>query len=184
MANVFISSGQQHIFDAVLKGIGRLGYGSALLQQEYEFTDWFSAVSGTSVVPAAAFGRTPVDYDSACIAIFLENSNRPPITFRALGAPFAIEVHDGGIVPWTIGRDQHTTRPSSVRIPAAAMDRFFRSMKQRWGPAEVLRAKNIGKPVGPTELDWVDLGLIPALEAEISTKLDRLLREALLTGQQ
>src|SRR5947209_825317 len=126
MPDVFISSGQQRVFDAVLKSIGRLDYGGELLQRDYEFTDWFSTGSETSMVPAVAFGRTPVDYDSACIAIFPENRDRPPITFRALGAPFAIEVHDDGIVPWTIGRDQHTTRPSSGRIPVDAMDRFFR----------------------------------------------------------
>jgi hypothetical protein len=184
MANIFISSGQQRVFDAVLNCIGRLNYRGALLQKEYEFTDWFSTTSGTSIVSAAAFGRTPVDYDSACIAVFPQNTSRPPITFRALGAPYAIEVHDDGIVPWTIGRDQDTTRPSNSRIPTGAMDRFFQSMKQRWSPDEVLRAKNVGKPVGPAELDWIDLGLIPALEDEISRKLDRLLREALLAGQQ
>ena len=184
MSNFFNSSGQQRVFDAALNSIGRLGYRGELLKRDYEFTDWFSTVSGTSIVPAAAFGRTPVDYDSACIAIFPVNQDWPPNRFRALGAPFAIEVHDDGIVPWAIGRDQHVTRPSSGRIPAAAMDRFFQSIKQRWGPEEVLRAKNVGNPVGPTELDWIDLGLIPALESEISIKLERLLREALLAGQQ
>lgn len=181
---MLLSNRQQRVFDAVVSGIGRLGYRDALLQRDYEFTDWFSSVSGASRIPAAAFGRTPFDYDSACIGVFLTGDTGSPLRYRALGAPFAIEVQEDGIVPWSIGRDESTTRPSCGRIPAAAMDRFFSSIRQKWSPAEALRAKNIGKPVGPAELDWVDFGLIPALEDEISGKLDRLLREALVAGQR
>ena len=59
------------------------------------------------------------------------------------------------------------------------MEAFFRAIEKKWGPDAVMRAKNIGTPVGPAELDWVDTGLIPALEAEVGTKLDRMLRRAL-----
>lgn len=184
MLDTICSHRQQRVFDAVLSGFERMGYCGSLLQRDYEFTDWFSSAAERSTVPAAAFGRTPTDYDSACIAVFLQSTGVVPLSFRALGAPFAIEVQDDGIVPWGIGRDERTTRPSSGRIPAAAMDRFLRSIEKKWSPSEALRAKNLGKPVGPAELDWVDLGLIPALEAEISAKLDRMLHEALLAGQQ
>lgn len=180
-----ITSERQHrIFNAVLSSIGRLGYRGPLLERNYQFTDWFGSTAEQSSIPAAAFGRTPVDYDSACIAVFFQNGGSPPLRYRALGAPFAIEVQDNGIVPWFIGHGTDSTRQAGNRIPADAMDRFFRDIAQRWSPVEVLRAKNIGKPVGPTEIDWVDRGLIPALEKEISGKLDRLLREALTAGQK
>lgn len=184
MLDTICSHRQQRIFDAVLSGFERMGYRGNLLQRDYDFTDWFSNSNNRATIPAAAFGRTPTDYDSACIAVFFQDAAATPLRFRALGAPFAIEVQEEGIVPWNIGRDASTTRPSSGRIPAAAMDRFFRSIEKKWSPPEALRAKNLGKPVGPAELDWVDLGLIPALEAEISAKLDRLLGEALLAGQK
>lgn len=64
------------------------------------------------------------------------------------------------------------------------MERFFEAIKTKWSPDAVLRAKNIGQTVGPTEIDWVDLGLIPALESEISRKLDRILRNALHDAQR
>ena len=64
------------------------------------------------------------------------------------------------------------------------MRRFFDAIKTKWNPDAVLRAKNIGQSVGPMEIDWVDLGLVPALENEISRKLDRLLRNALMEGQR
>ncbi|MCX6904727.1 MAG: hypothetical protein NTW03_14845 [Verrucomicrobia bacterium] len=182
MNDTIFSERHQRIFNAVLSGMGRLGYRGSLLQRDYQFTDWFEATSEPSTVPAAGFGRTPVDYDSACIAVFFQSGGCPPLRYRALGAPFAIEVQQDGIIPWLVGHEASATQPASNRIPVEAMDRFFDSIQHKWSPEEVLRAKNIGKPVGPTEIDWVDRGLIPALEKEISTKLDRLLREALTAG--
>lgn len=184
MLNTIPSERHERLFNAALKGIEHLDYRGDLLERDYRFTDWFAATSESSTVPAAAFGRTPTDYDSACIAVFYQNGGSAPLRYRALGAPFALEVQADGIVPWFIGRDAESTHRIGNRIPAAAMERFFRDIRQKWSPAEVLRAKNIGKPVGPTEIDWVDRGLIPALEKEISTKLDRLLREALAAGQK
>jgi hypothetical protein len=184
MHDSITSESQQRVFNAVLSSIGRLGYRGPLLERNYQFTDWFGSMAEQSTIPAAAFGRTPVDYDSACIAVFFQNGASTPLRYRALGAPFAIEVQENGIVPWFVGHGTDSTRQAGNRIPADAMDRFFRDIAQKWSPAEVLRAKNIGKPVGPTEIDWVDRGLIPALEKEISGKLDRLLREALIAGQK
>jgi len=183
MPEILHSERQDHVFNAVLRGLGRLGYRDELLRRSYSFTDWFASEPETPTVPAAAFGRSPEDYDSACIAVLFNGRTQEVSRCRALGAPFAIEVHEDGIVPWRIGRDDRTTQPTSGRIPAAAMDRFFRAIETKWSPGAVLRAKNIGKPVGPAELDWVDTGLIPALEAEVSTKLDRMLRRALQDGR-
>jgi hypothetical protein len=171
------------VFNAVLRGLGRLGYRDELLHRNYSFTDWFASEPEAPTVPAAAFGRSPEDYDSACIAVLFNGRTQEVSRCRALGAPFAIVVQDDGIVPWRIGRDDRTTQPTSGRIASAAMERFFRTIETKWSPGAVLRAKNIGKPVGPAGLDWVDTGLIPALEAEVSTKLDRMLRRALQDGR-
>lgn len=183
MSEILQSEQQDRVFNAVLRGLGRLGYRDELLHRNYSFTDWFATEPEAPTVPAAAFGRSPEDYDSACIAVVLNGRAQEVSRYRALGAPFAIEVQDDGIVPWRIGRDDRTTQPTSGRIPAAAMERFFRAIETKWSPGAVLRAKNIGKPVGPAELDWVDTGLIPALEAEVSTKLDRMLQRALQEGR-
>ncbi len=171
------------MFNAVLRGLGRLGYRDELLRRNYSFTDWFASDPETPTVPAAAFGRSPEDYDSACIAVLFSGATQEVFRCRSLGAPFVIEVQEDGIVPWRIGRDERTTQPTSGRIPAAAMEQFFRALEGKWSSSAVLRAKNIGKPVGPAELDWVDTGLIPALEAEVSTKLDRMVRRALQDGR-
>ena len=184
MPEAFRSDRQKRLFDAVLSGVDQLGYHGVLTQRDYEFTDWFEPNAPTSRIPAAAFGRTPVDYDSACLAVFLQNGGSAPLRYRALGAPFGIEVQEDAIIPWSIGHVASATRHAANRIPAAALDRFFKSVAGKWGPAETMRAKNIGTSSGPAEMDWIDLGLIPALEAEISGKLDALLRSALSAGQK
>lgn len=175
------------MFDGVLTELGRLGYSGDLLQQAYDFNDWFSPDTPARQVAAAGFGRKPLGYDSACVAAFLSSPDprQSLIGLRALGAPFAIEIREDGVIPWSIGLDETTTHQSAAgRIPPDALRRFFDAVKTKWNPDAVLRAKNIGQSVGPTEIDWVDLGLIPALESEISRKLDRLLKNALLDGQR
>lgn len=181
MFDEFRSERQKRMFEAVLSGVKSLGYRRDLCVQGYAFSDWFSGGGEKITVPAAAFARHPSDYDSACIAIFLQSGN--PRQYRSLGAPFGIEVQDNGIVPWVIGRDQATTRAPIGRIPADAFGRFIASVKGKWSPRQVLRAKNIGKDSGTNELDFVDLGLIPALEGEIRQKLHAMLSEALKAGQ-
>jgi len=175
------------VFDGVLTELGRLGYSGELLQEAYDFNDWFVPNAPARQAAAAGFGRKPLGYDSACVAAFFSNPDPKSslLGLRALGAPFAIEVRDDGVVPWSVGVDETTTHQSTAgRIPAGAMRRFFDAIQTKWSPDAVLRAKNIGQSVGPTEIDWVDLGLIPALENEISQKLDRLLRNALIDGQR
>jgi hypothetical protein len=183
----FTSDRQQCVFDGVLTELGRLGYSGELLQQAYDFNDWFSPDAPARQVAAAGFGRKPLGYDSACVAAFLSSPTprQTLIGLRSLGAPFAIEIRDDGLIPWSVGVDETTTHQSAAgRIPADAMRRFFDAIKTKWNPDAVLRAKNIGQSVGPTEIDWVDLGLIPELENEISRKLDRMLKNALHDAQR
>lgn len=183
MTETFRSDRQKRLFESVVSGVEALGYGGKLCQKGYEFSDWFGGSGERIRIPAATFARQPADYDSACVAVFLQNGGGPPLRYRSLGAPFGIEVQEDGIVPWTIGRDAATTRAPIGRIPADALDRFFASIQRKWSPPEVLRAKNIGSGVTPAEIDWIDMGLIPALEGEISGKLDGLLTQALSAGQ-
>lgn len=184
MPEPFRSDRQKRLFDSVLSNVASLGYGRGLCVRGYEFTDWFSGGAERVSVPAAAFARQPTDYDSACVAVFLQNGGGPPLRYRSLGAPYAIEVQEDGMIPWSIGRDETAMRAPVGRIPADAMDRFFAAIEKKWSPSEVLRAKNIGRGTQSGELDFVDLGLVTALEGEISRKLDGLLTRAISAGQK
>jgi type I restriction-modification system DNA methylase subunit len=175
----FTSSPQETLFNGVLANLGKLGYQGELLQTEYSFLDWFQPDNPTRVVPAAAFGQTPQSYDSACVAVLLSNGRfGAPLVAesRALGAPYAFEVRDDEVVTWVVGRDEASSR-ELLHIRPAELDAVFETNQGKWGAADVLRSKGIAFRLGPRQLDFIDLGLIPALEHQISSKLDRILRE-------
>jgi len=179
MTGRFQSAQQEALFKAVLHNLQRLGYRDELLQKDYPFVDWFEHGNPERVAPAAAFGQTPQSYDSACFAVLLSNgdSGLPLIgRCRALGAPYAFEVREDVIVNWLVGRDLHNSK-ELFRIPPDAIDRAFQDHQEKWTGADVLRTKGISFKLGPRQLDFIDLGLIPALEQQISSKLDLILRE-------
>ena len=181
MLMAFKSTRQEAIFGAVLKNLGELGYKDELLQKDYAFVDWFQPNNPVRTIPAAAFSQTPHSYDSACIAVVLSNGKcgRPLIVEnRALGAPYAFEVTEKEVVHWRVGKDQESSR-ELLRISPDQIARTFEENRSRWAAPDVLRSKSIGFKLGPRQLDFIDLGLIPALERQISTKLDIILREVI-----
>ena len=169
---------QQRNFNTILSELGKLGYGEELLKREYPMRDWFQTGQIVQKVDAAAFGQIPASYDSACFAVLLSNGesgSKLISRYRALGAPRAFEVRPDCVVHWKVSpspsdRDrQEVIKPSEI-IAA------FRQNTSAWKPESVLRAKNITAP-GPRQLDFVDIGLISALEENIREKLDPLLSE-------
>lgn len=177
----FRSAHQEALFNGVLANLQRLGYQGELLQTEYRFLDWFKPDNPNRVVPAAAFGQTPQSYDSACFGVLLSNGQFGAHLIaesRALGAPYAFEVRDDEVVNWVVGRDEASSR-ELLHIRPNELDSVFESHQSKWGAADVLRSKGIAFRLGPKQLDFIDLGLIPALEHQISSKLDRVLREVL-----
>ena len=169
-----------------MKCLRRLGFNGELLQEHYAFNDWFLSSAPRREV-CAAFGQTPLSYDSACFAIL---PTAAPVTpnvianYRALGAPLALEIHEDCMIPWRVGRDAESTNQFAGRIPLNAIESAFDQRKSQWSPDSILRAKNVGLPSAPRQLDFIDLGLIPALEEEISQKLHELLNETLAQAQK
>jgi type I restriction-modification system DNA methylase subunit len=181
MSPGFRSVHQETLFKGVLANLQRLGYQGELLQTEYSFLDWFKPDSPHRVVPAAAFGQTPQSYDSACFAVLLANGRygaQLVAESRALGAPYAFEVRDDEVVNWVVSHDEASSR-ELLRIRPNELDEVFERHQSKWGAADVLRSKGIAFRLGPKQLDFIDLGLIPALEHQIRSKLDRILREIL-----
>jgi hypothetical protein len=181
----FISERHQRTFRETLSCLRHLGFHGQLLQENYRFNDWFVPDNPSRQVPAAAFGQTPLSYDSACFAVLLPEGQQVPsqiLDYRALGAPFALEVREDSVVHWRVGRDASQVRALG-QIPADALNRYFEEEADQWRPREVLRAKNISLRSDVRQLDFIDLGLIPAIEAEVGAKLDRLLREAVAEAE-
>lgn len=182
----FTSSQHERVFRSVLSQLQGLGYRGELLQERYTFDDWFQPESPMRCVPAAAFGRVPPSYDAACFAVLLPNgvAGRELVTrHRALGAPVAIEVGEGEIAVWKVGRDSAATNVRFTFAPDQLAN-VFSNHAQDWSAAAILRAKNIGLDLGPRQLDFYDLGLIPALEEQIRDKLHRLLQDVLAVASR
>jgi hypothetical protein len=185
MTTDFTSERHERIYRETLSCLRRLGFRGQLLQQRYNFNDWFAPGNPPRQAPAAAFGQTPLSYDSACFAVLLPDRRQVSsqiLDYRALGAPFAMEVREDAVVPWRVGRDASQVRALEL-IPADALHRYFDANAEQWSPPEVLRAKNISLRSDVRQLDFIDLGLIPAIEAEVGEKLDRLLREAVAEAE-
>ncbi len=176
----FTSERHERIFRDTLSCLHRLGYRGELLQEGYYFNDCFAPGNPLREAPTAAFGETPLSYDSACFAVLLPDRRPPPtqiLDYRALGAPFALEVREDCVVHWRVARNAAQVRTLG-QVPASDLGTYFGREAERWRPREVMRAKNISLRSEVRQLDFIDLGLVPAIEAEVGEKVDRLLKEA------
>ncbi len=171
---------QQAAIRSLASAIQQLGYCGELLKKDYSFRDWFSPQEATLTASLAAFGQTPVSYSTACIGVAPANGSSGVELirgFRSLGAPLFLEVLDDAIVPWHVG----ATPTAADRLRPFRHDQissFLGSNAVKWSPASVLRAKNI-QPTSQRQMDFLDLGLVPALEEQIQLKLDPILRKGL-----
>lgn len=178
----FNSTAQEKNFRHILTGLKSAGYGRGLLFEDYTYTDFLAPHSPTRVVPVAAFGRTPPSFDTACISVLLADERQPTNivdSYRAFGAPVAFEVDDAVVRQWRV-----SAASSSVwkEIPASDIRSEFAQNADDWSPDSILRAKNISAKLQSRQLDFVDIGLLPALEEHVREKLDALLKDVLTTA--
>lgn len=96
---------------------------------------------------------------------------------RAWGAPVMLSIAEDHVSVWQV---RPTDSPRLIaRHPLERIATLFDEYAERWSPAAMHRVKAMGQPLLPYQLDFVDLGLIPAIASEIHTKLDRLLRDTI-----
>ncbi len=178
----FKSNRHKRLFDAVVSELPALGYGGSLVIRDYEFTDWFQPGDPRRTVPVAAFGQLPPTYQTACIAVVVPNGKAGVdliSDFRALGASVALEVREDAVAAWRVGKEMSPDDQRQVILPGDIHAAFARHSSE-WAAESILRGKSIGLDLGgERQLDFFDLGLIPALEWHIREKLDRMLNEVL-----
>lgn len=153
----------------------QLGYASEAIIRDYTFADVLSAAGDPRRVELAAFTQVPESYRSAAFGVVTEEHEDALIERRALGAPilFSIGQHDVGV--WRVGAQG---APRLIeRVGLDALHDLFQRNADRWRPQAVHRAKSLGQAQVAYQLDFVDLGLLPAIEHEVEDKLDRLLRQ-------
>ena len=178
----FKSDRHKRLFDAVVSELPALGFDGNLVIQDYEFTDWFQAGDPRRTVPVAAFGQLPPTYQTACIAVVVPNGKAGAgliSDFRALGASVAFEVREDAVAAWRVGKEMTSDDELRVILPGDISDAFAQ-YSSKWSAESILRGKNIGLDLGgERQLDFFDLGLIPALEGHIRDKLNRMLKDVL-----
>ncbi|HBZ55034.1 MAG TPA: hypothetical protein DEO88_06480, partial [Syntrophobacteraceae bacterium] len=165
----------------VRDGLNRLGYVDQLLQVDYVFDDASAPGTDELRVPVATFAQSPPSYRNACIGVLVTNSRAGPehvSTYRALGAPMFFEVFQD-----RADRFQITASGQAVfleSIQTEHLPKAFELNSRQWTPDAIFRAKAIAPMAGAVQLDFVDVGLLPALKGMIHKKLDRLLNEVLV----
>lgn len=168
------------IYSRVKALVHDLGYSQSLIQENYSFADPLGDDYRVRRIPLAAFAQWPPSYRNVCIGVVISNGKRGMshvYEYRALGAPLVFEISDGKVIRYKFGRD---VRPKEIeRVRGRDIEEMFLTNRLDWKPESILRAKGLARTDEVIQLDFIDAGLMPALEGMIHRKLDRMLRDLL-----
>ncbi len=157
-----------------------IGYQKHLICSDYEFADFFEQSALTRHIKLGVFGQEPLTYRSACFGLDIrkpEDFNEVSINeLRAFGSPILFIIQNGITRTW---RNTGQRLIPEDEIKTDQLPNFIKSKKEIWEPEVMIRAKTGFKKPGPRQLDFIDMGLMPALETEASRKLDGIIREVL-----
>lgn len=172
------------LLDDAQAGLRDIGYRDQLLLPNYRFADVFDS-HAVHEIDLAAFAQDPPSYRNSCLGISLArlDTSESVWRFRSLGAPQILELDpDAGLARrWKI---LATTAPQLLdQVNIEYLGNMIRAHRNDWSPEQILRAKSIAFPSESVQLDFFDLGLLPALEETVHKKLDRLLREVIATSK-
>ncbi len=125
----------------------------------------------------AAFAQSPCDSRTACISVVegFTDPHQNAVACRALGTPVILVcLHDE--MQWWETR----TTSTAVRetVPADRLDAFFEQHRSEFAPDTIYRAKTLGRFDANYQLEFVDIGLMPLIEAEAGRKMVDLLVRA------
>jgi hypothetical protein len=164
-----------NVLRAIEVELRQLGYASEAIIRDYTFADVLSATGESRRVELAAFTQVPESYRSAAFGVVVDEDEGSLLGRRALGAPILFSIGRQDVGVWRVGA-QGAPRLLE-RVGLDAIPELFRRNAERWRPQAIHRAKSLGQAQTGYQLDFVDLGLLPAIEHEVEEKLDRLLRQ-------
>lgn len=150
------------------------GYRPDWLRHDYRFRD------DQTVKPLVGFAQLPFDARSSCIAV-LESEGDPRREVeqcRATGAPLVFVCTDNSLLWWTQGVNEAQFKES---ISDDRVEEFFRDRKDDFSPNAIYRAKTWGRFRSEFQLSFVDAGLMPLVEEEVGTSLERLIERNVTT---
>ncbi|HWS84960.1 MAG TPA: hypothetical protein VN207_11965 [Ktedonobacteraceae bacterium] len=162
-------------------GLLEIGYREDLLQANYGFTDMFSEDQPFRSVELGVFAQNPPSYRNACFGVIAPPYGDPEVimNYRALGAPqiFALHPEREQVICWKMLADRSPIFLEKIEAPY--LRNAIHSRRDEWNPQSILRAKSIRFTNQPIQLDFFDIGLLPALESVVYPKLNRLLNDVI-----
>jgi hypothetical protein len=162
----------------IVNELMKLGYSAETIIHNYEFADVLSAKGEPRQVALAAFTQVPESYRSAAFGVISGEVSESDIAGRrSLGAPILFSIGSDDIGVWRVGTEGGPRLLERVSI--GALSDLFQRHSQDWSPQSVHRAKSLSQSQAAYQLDFVDLGLIPAIEHEVELKLARLLEDVI-----
>lgn len=175
MVRVVNNLQQQHVLADVKNAFQHIGYHQGWMQDRYRFADLYATNTREQEIALGIFGQKPLDYRSACFGLeFKRTDESPEIALnrmRALGAPQLFYVINDTTQRWKIHADRVSIAET---VPTHSLDKLIKDHQHTWNPQAILRAKAGFLPPTPQQIDFIDMGLLPALEHEASRKIDRL----------
>lgn len=158
----------------------KIGYSKNLIQKDYKYVDLFSSCTPIRTVNYALFGQEPFDYRSACFGIQIAAPNRSTDDvaneLKSLGAPQIFIINNGKTERWAITESEPLLKD---KYETACLPNVIAQNLRDWEPQAIIRAKSGFARPGPRQLDFVDIGLLPAIDYKASQKIDHLLRAVL-----
>lgn len=169
----------------IIDAFKEIGYKNKLIQSNYEYADFYEEATSTRHIMLGVFGQEPLNYRSACFGVDIrkpDTINEDSINeLRAFGSPVNFIIQNGTTQTW------HNTGHQLIlkdKFKTEYLPNIIRTNKEIWKPEEMIRAKTGFKKPGPRQLDFIDIGLMPALEKEASRKLDGIIREIIYVVEQ
>ncbi|KJS44035.1 MAG: hypothetical protein VR71_07555 [Roseovarius sp. BRH_c41] len=155
-----------------------LGYSADALHRAYSFADVLDSAAHTRTVALAAFTQTPESFRSAAFGVVEgePDSAAAVMANRALGAPIFFSIDSSDVGVWAVGAQAPRLLE---RVPVDQLSDLFGRYRDSWTPQALHRAKSLDLPRGPIQVDFIDLGLLPAIEQEVQHKLHRTMAEVL-----
>lgn len=172
--------GDNLTFSKIDDAFVKIGYRRGLIKKGYQYADLFSLGVPIRTVGRAIFGQEPLDYRSACFGVQIAETNRSSATLvnelKALGAPQVFVLNDGFSERWVITEREPILRAKykTVNLPNIITHNI-----DEWNPQAIIRAKTGFAKPAPQQMDFVDIGLLPALENQAAEKIDYLLKAIL-----
>lgn len=164
---------------SIKSGLREIGYEAEAMHHAYSFADVLEQGATTRTVALAAFTQTPESFRSAAFGVVqneLDNASAI-MANRALGAPIFFSIDDEDVGVWAV--DARNAPRLIERLPVEKLPDLFARNRETWSPQALHRAKSVNLPRDAVQTDFVDLGLLPAIEQEVQLKLHQTMAEVL-----